>query len=272
MGHVAPLLTPIAPRRRHVQREDEPFEARAGAGHVHGSTDPASRQLTSRALLQIQRTAGNRAAAALVVQRCGPIPCDCSQEERAAKEHDLDEQAVAALDEGHAAPPVQRQEAGADIDTEAQSRLAEERAAAACRARGPGRVRARDPRSGDMRCFDQHANACGPAGHILHRLIPNTSTGARVYGRGLGSLLGGPAGAVLGEAAIPRYDFTDACNAHDRCYGTPGATQQGCDDQMLADTLASCGDSRRCRLIAHLYHRAVASGGADAFNEAQGIE
>jgi hypothetical protein len=272
MGHVAPALTPTAPRHRHVQRKDEHLEAHAGEGYVHGRADPVSRPMRPQALLQIQRTAGNRAAAALVVQRCGPIPCDCSQEQRAAKERELDDQAMAALDEGRAAPPVQRQGTGADIDTEAQSRLAEERAAAACRARGPGRVRARDPRSGDMRCFDQHANACGPAGHILHRLIPNTSTGARVYGRGLGGMLGGPAGAALGDAAIPRYDFTDACNAHDRCYGTPGATQQECDDQMLADTLAACGDSRRCRLIAHLYHRAVASGGAEAFDQAQGIE
>ncbi|WP_309111361.1 hypothetical protein [Saccharothrix sp.] len=37
-------------------------------------------------LLRLQSAAGNRAVARLVVQRCGPTPCDCPPEEREAKE------------------------------------------------------------------------------------------------------------------------------------------------------------------------------------------
>lgn len=36
-------------------------------------------------LLGLQRAAGNRAVNGLVAQRCGPVPCDCTDEERQAK-------------------------------------------------------------------------------------------------------------------------------------------------------------------------------------------
>jgi hypothetical protein len=48
---------------------------------------------TAPTLMQLQRHAGNAAVAALMVQRCGSKPCDCTPEER--EEHKNDEPVVA---------------------------------------------------------------------------------------------------------------------------------------------------------------------------------
>ncbi|WP_433274099.1 DUF6973 domain-containing protein [Actinosynnema sp. CS-041913] len=59
---------------RHEQR------IRAATPH-----DRPARHAGGPGLLALQRMAGN-AAVATLVQRCGPVPCDCSPEERAEKE------------------------------------------------------------------------------------------------------------------------------------------------------------------------------------------
>ena len=85
-------------------------------------------------------------------------------------------------------------------------------------------------------------------------------------------------------------DFTESCNAHDRCYDTchenGAAAKRHCDDEFLSDMQLQCfrrwgiidggpgsGLSRwrwqRCRELAAIYHGAVAAAGASAFNAAQ---
>lgn len=59
--------------------------------------------------------------------------------------------------------------------------------------------------------------------------------------------------------------FGDACNTHDRCYGTCGSSQSACDNQFLEDLLASCagaffeGDSEfsSCAGLAFIYWQTV---------------
>lgn len=85
-----------------------------GTETLHRSNRPASGTSNSRPaatgmpgarLLALQRSAGNAAVVqllargpSLTVQRCGPIPCDCSPVERAAKEDEM---------AGHDAHPLQ---------------------------------------------------------------------------------------------------------------------------------------------------------------------
>jgi hypothetical protein len=102
------------------------------------------------------------------------------------------------------------------------------------------------------RCYDQRINGCGPADSILERVVPDS----------------GPGGV---------WNFYPACANHDVCYGTPGATQRGCDDAMMTDMLAICAahgpgaKGQACRAAAVVYHKAVAGGGARAFERAQGV-
>ena len=67
------------------------------------------------------------------------------------------------------------------------------------------------------------------------------------------------------------FDFTEACYAHDQCYGDIESPldRQTCDRQFLSDMLASCNemwpedlDSRRsCYGVALLYYLGVRAGG-----------
>jgi Domain of unknown function (DUF4157) len=98
---------------------------------------------------------------------------------------------------------------------------------------------------GTSRCYDQRVNGCGPADQWYSHLIPNLW-------------------------------FKDACDHHDKCYGTPGATKDQCDSTMLQESLAACssaGPGRQglCRTMAGKYHSAVTKGGQNAFNIAQGL-
>jgi len=98
---------------------------------------------------------------------------------------------------------------------------------------------------GSSRCYDQRVNGCGPADEWYSHLIPNLW-------------------------------FKDACDHHDKCYGTPGATKDQCDSTMLQESLAACssagwGRQGLCRTMAGKYHSAVTTGGQNAFNIAQGL-
>ncbi len=87
------------------------------------------------------------------------------------------------------------------------------------------------------------ANGCGAEGGLSASLVPNDVPGI--------------------------FDFTAACNAHDNCYGSLGATQSGCDSQFRDDMLASCSGGVVCGLFAELYSAAVRYFGAPAYTEAQ---
>jgi ankyrin repeat protein len=68
---------------------------------------------------------------------------------------------------------------------------------------------------------------------------------------------------------IGSVSFTDACNWHDRCYGTCGLSQGYCDRGMLAKTRDACGDDGVCTGIAKVYFLGVATFGGDAYWDGQ---
>ncbi|NDP42121.1 MAG: hypothetical protein GZ089_05285 [Aromatoleum sp.] len=68
---------------------------------------------------------------------------------------------------------------------------------------------------------------------------------------------------------VPDYIFFKACQQHDRCYDTCGASKASCDLRFLSDMLASCGGVQGCDAIAFLYFGAVAARGGAAFRDAQ---
>jgi hypothetical protein len=68
---------------------------------------------------------------------------------------------------------------------------------------------------------------------------------------------------------IGSVSFTDACNWHDRCYGTCGLSQGYCDRGMLAKTREACGDDGVCTGIAKVYFLGVATFGGDAYRDGQ---
>lgn len=95
---------------------DGPTSRRAAGTPLRPATTPTAIAPQYFHVLALQRLAGNAAVssvlhAATVIQRCGPIPCGCSDDERAAKEDHSERQPSTT------AEPVQRagedqQEAG----------------------------------------------------------------------------------------------------------------------------------------------------------------
>lgn len=72
----------------------------------------------------------------------------------------------------------------------------------------------------------------------------------------------------------PCASFFEACKAHDIGYNTCGKSKQETDNQFLQGMLSACNclsvlSRADCIAKAVLYHRAVTSGGADAFSDAQ---
>jgi RHS repeat-associated protein len=65
------------------------------------------------------------------------------------------------------------------------------------------------------------------------------------------------------------FDFSTACQNHDSCYGTCGASKQQCDATFLQDMYAACGDNRFCRTLANTYFGAVKRAGQSFFDRAQ---
>jgi len=70
--------------------------------------------------------------------------------------------------------------------------------------------------------------------------------------------------------------FTEACNGHDRCYGTCGASKQACDEQFRDAMRSTCfclglADSLTCLALAQIYYRAVnqTQTGQDAYDAGQ---
>lgn len=63
--------------------------------------------------------------------------------------------------------------------------------------------------------------------------------------------------------------FTDACNWHDRCYGTKGHSQSYCDLGMWQRSMAACDGHRGCRGMAHIYFMGVSAFGGDPYRNGQ---
>ena len=78
----------------------------------------------------------------------------------------------------------------------------------------------------------------------------------------------------------------DACNGHDRCYGTCGDTKSACDKAFIEDLLAKSGRTtawlrplpvprdeeakqKTCISLAKAYHEAVSSKGTTFYSDAQ---
>jgi Group XII secretory phospholipase A2 precursor (PLA2G12) len=92
----------------------------------------------------------------------------------------------------------------------------------------------------------------------------------------------GPRGvlsAIVPECPLNLVCFTSACNAHDTCYRTCGASQEVCDDNFFIDLNAICTDRigdddpriQHCRLLASVYTAAVVNFGLGAYQGSQYI-
>ena len=73
--------------------------------------------------------------------------------------------------------------------------------------------------------------------------------------------------------------FGDACNHHDRCYGTCGSSQTVCDNQFLEELLAACSDAlsegaaefQHCAALAYIYWKVTVTIGPFAFDISQDL-
>lgn len=87
-------------------------------------------------------------------------------------------------------------------------------------------------------------------------------------------------GSVGADATVPDnplgFEFGDACEAHDHCYNTCGASKQDCDRKFLKDMRDKCHSYQPalanpgfCRLLAYTYYQAVNWGGGRAYADGQ---
>ena len=84
---------------------------------------------------------------------------------------------------------------------------------------------------------------------------------------------------IIPDCPLGVVCFGDACNEHDRCYGTCGTSKVVCDDFFLDILLDTCRETRgeddevfeRCVSLAYIYWQAVARFGQIAFDIAQNV-
>jgi RHS repeat-associated protein len=87
-------------------------------------------------------------------------------------------------------------------------------------------------------------------------------------------------GSIGADAFVPDspvgFDFGPACENHDHCYGTCGASKKSCDKQFLNDMRNKCRSYQPmlanpgfCLLLANIYYQAVNWGGSSAYKDAQ---
>ncbi len=73
------------------------------------------------------------------------------------------------------------------------------------------------------------------------------------------------------------FDFSQACQNHDDCYGKCGSSKSQCDQGLLDDAKRKCDSYKDlanpgfCKLLAYTYYAVVKFGGDDAFREGQRI-
>jgi len=92
-----------------------------------------------------------------------------------------------------------------------------------------------------------------------------------------------PSGEVCGSGEIGDFlvpdepfgfDFREACQRHDDCYGTCGSSRRDCDRQFLSDARNRCAQYRglqreACRATAQIYYIAIRTFGAGPYRNAQ---
>lgn len=95
-------------------------------------------------------------------------------------------------------------------------------------------------------------------------------------------------GLKIAIIILTYVDFTSACNKHDECYGTCGASKAACDVKFHGDLKALCSHfeissnwmlyaleialgslDTICSVVADIYYAVVAVGGSDAYEKAQ---
>ena len=108
-------------------------------------------------------------------------------------------------------------------------------------------------------------------------LFPDDAVDERAPVNGCGSQLPGSFDPP-DEFLFPGNDhisFNDACNWHDRCYGTKGLPRSYCDLGMYSRMVGKCLDAELvttvgpCTALAELAHLAVKVGGVSSYNEGQ---
>lgn len=84
---------------------------------------------------------------------------------------------------------------------------------------------------------------------------------------------------LVPDCPIASACFTEACDGHNRCYSSCGASRDTCDQQFFVDLNASCDENLTlldeefvaCRYMALLYWTAVARFGQGAYDSTQAI-
>jgi RHS repeat-associated protein len=94
--------------------------------------------------------------------------------------------------------------------------------------------------------------------------------------------LGLACGTSLTDWLVPdsffnKYDFTQACENHDRCYDQKGTSKNACDDQFYKDMCSECNKLSglwwsNCMSMAGSYSEAVRNLGRGAYRRAQSNE
>jgi len=97
------------------------------------------------------------------------------------------------------------------------------------------------------------------------------------YGNGCGP--GDWREGLVPDGFASGFDFGDACERHDRCYGQWNRVRQNCDSRLLHDIRDECSDiswnpiqtvyTPHCFAAADLYYHGVRKGGKPSFREAQ---
>jgi hypothetical protein len=79
---------------------------------------------------------------------------------------------------------------------------------------------------------------------------------------------------IVPDCWFGKYDFTNACQTHDQCYATPGASKEACDDQFYRDMRKECDQltgiwKSNCWSISGSYHEAVRNLGNGFYGSSQ---
>ncbi len=79
---------------------------------------------------------------------------------------------------------------------------------------------------------------------------------------------------ILSRFLVGKYDFNNACEKHDGCYGSCGKKKSECDENFKSDMLQECAKLKGywrqdCNATASVYYMAVDIFGGPAYRSAQ---
>jgi hypothetical protein len=105
-------------------------------------------------------------------------------------------------------------------------------------------------------------------GEMLRKIDPNIDTSEQGCGTGLTTQI------VIDDWGL--FDFTSACQVHDKCYEQCNATRNSCDNGFLTNLRKACPSKETervtyqiCRDIAKLYWYTVSKNGQSIWKQAQ---